>query len=432
MPRVLFIAPFIWEAGPHKGKPTIDYIMRGFRRAGYEVHVVSATNRPGLTEATFEGLHVHYIHPPVNPVDFTYDALHSFLTLVRREPSRWRQHLKFRLFWLQFVLLGIRRAMQVAREHPPNLVYGVMNTGIPVAAYVGRRLGVPNISRITGSYILKWADSPLTLLLFRFDEYLAFKLPCAGLVVTQDGSTTVEALHQRLGIPKDRIWLLRNGIDKATFTAPLDPAAARRALGLDPAAKVVLSVSQLVDVKRVDRLIDAVPAVVARCPDARFVIVGDGPDRAALEQQAERLDVARFVRFEGFVARAALPTYYHAADVFAAFYPYSNVSNSLLEAMLSGNAVVTLNNGQTGEVVTHRENGLLIEPDRLDEIPTALTRVLQDDDLRRRLGHNAARYADRTLLSWDERIDREIARIEAILHPAGRAQGGTGTPSRCR
>jgi glycosyltransferase involved in cell wall biosynthesis len=80
--------------------------------------------------------------------------------------------------------------------------------------------------------------------------------------------------------------------------------------------------------------------------------------------------------------------------------------------------VVTLNNGQTGEVVAHEENGLLIEPDRLAEIPDALTRVLQDDDLRRRLGRNAARYADRTLLSWDERIDREIARIEGVLRAA--------------
>ncbi len=415
MRRALFISPFIWEAGPYKGKPTVYYTLRGFQHAGYGVHLVTATNKPGLRDVVYEGIQVHYFQIPFNPVDFEYDALESFLTLVRRETSLWKRHLKFRLFWTQFVTLGTWRAMQVARQWPPALTYGVTNCGIPIAYIIGRRQGVPNFSRITGSPLLNWTGSTIKLYLARFDELLAFKLPCDALIMTEDGSMTIDDIHQRLGVPINRIWLWRNGVDKAAFVAGPDRDKARQALRLEPDAKVVLSVSQLVDLKRIERIVEAAPQVVQQCPTTRFLIVGDGPERAVLQQRAKHLGVEHLVRFEGFVTRDKLPLYYRASDIFAAFYDYANVSNSLLEAMLSGNAVVTLDNGHTRNVVQHLENGLLVDPTRLSDIPAALVRVLTDDDLRHTLGRNAAAYADRTLLTWDERIAREIIAIEAIL-----------------
>lgn len=414
MPCILFISPFIWEGGPHKGKPTIYYIMQGFLRAGYEVHVVTATNKPGLRESEFEGLHIHYFHIPFNPVKFKYDALESFLTLVRNEALPWQQHVRYRLFWLQFVVFGTYHALKIARQCNPVLSYGIMNSGIFVAYLVSRRRRIPNFSRITGSYILNYLRSPLKLWLARFDEYLAFKLPCSGLIVTADGSISADEIHMQLDIPRERIWLLRNGIDKSAFLPAQGRDQARFALGLPPQAKIILSVSQLVDVKRVDRLIKAAVQIVATQPDAYFVIVGNGPERGVLEQLVHSLQLESFVRFEGFVAREELPVYFHAADVFAAFYPHSNISNSLLEAMLCGNAIVTLNNGHTGDVIRHLDNGYMVEPEHLEDIPQALIRVLTDDALRQNLGRAAAAWADCNLLTWEERIDREIAEIEAI------------------
>jgi glycosyltransferase involved in cell wall biosynthesis len=427
--RVLVVTPFIWEAGPYHGKATIYYILRGFLRAGYEVHVVTATSRRGETDAVWEGLNIHYFRVPLGAVDFEYDAFHSFLSLVRRQKAGWRRHLTFRLFWLQFVWLSYRRALQVARLWPPTITYGVNNPGIPAAYGVARRLGVPNFSRIMGSPIVQWAGSRVKLYLARFDELLAFRLPASALIVTDDGTISADEIEQELGIPRARIWLLRNGIDKTSFTAGPERRRSRMELGISPESKVLLSVSQLVDWKRVDRVIGAMPAVVARCPEARLLIVGDGPERANLEAQAKRLDVAHLVRFEGFVAREALPRYFQSSDVFTAFYNYANVGNSMLEAMLTGNAVVTLNNGHTGDLVKHMSNGFMVEPDRLSDIPDALIQVLTDDDLRRKLGGSAAAWANATLLTWDERIEQEIAMIEATVlagTPGGPATSGQG------
>ncbi len=415
MKNILFVTPFIWEGGPWKGKPTVYNIIRGFQQAGYAVHVVTATNKAGPEDLLWEGVHIHYFRIPIAPGGMKFDAFHSFLTQLSQAASPWQRHLTFRLMWLQFVLLGMRRAAQVARHWPPVFAYGVNNPGIPIAYWVSRRMGVPTFSRIMGSPIVQWLSSPVRLYLARFDELLAFKLPAEALIVTDDGTISEAEIRDQLRVPTTRIWVWRNGIDKAAFTSGPPKAQLRAELGLPADAKVLLWVAQLVNWKRTDRIINAMPEVAARCPEVRLLIVGDGPDRPNLEAQARRLQVEHLVRFEGFVPRENLPRYFRCADVFTALYDYSNVSNTLLEAMLSGNAVVALNNGHTADVITHLENGLLIEPERISDIPAALVQVLLDDELHERLGRNAAAYAKRSLFTWDERIEREIREIEEIV-----------------
>jgi glycosyltransferase involved in cell wall biosynthesis len=413
--RVLVITPFIWEGGPWRGKRTVYAALEGFQRAGYEVHVVTATNRACQMEAQWEGIYIHYFRPSLALGGGEFDAFHSFLTHISQNQSPWRRHLTFRLFWLSFVWGAAGRARQVARVHPPRFLYGINNPGIPPAWWNAKLLRIPFFARIMGSPITQWTDSPLKLYLARFDELLAFKLPARAVIVTDDGTVTAQAIHQELGVPMERIWLFRNGIDKAMFQRPGDKATLRRQLELPQQAPIILWVSQLVNWKHPERLLQALPAVLARVPETRVVILGDGPMRASLERLAQRLGVAHAVRFDGFVPRQRLPLYFHAAELFAAFYDYGNISNSLLEAMLCGLPVVALATGHTASVVREGETGVLIPPDRLDTLPDALLRLLLDEPYRRRLGEQAARFADATLLTWEERIDQEIAQIEAVL-----------------
>ncbi len=413
--NVLVITPFIWEGGPWRGKRTVYAILEGFQRAGYEVHVVTGANRPGLSDQVWEGLHIHYFRPALAPGGGAFDAFHSYLTQVAQGRSPWRRHLSFRLYWLSFVWGAARRAEGVARAHPPRFLYGINNPGIPPAWRVARKLGMPFFARIMGSAIPQWAASRLKLYLARFDELLAFKLPAEAIILTDDGQASAEDIARKLGVPEERIWMFRSGIDKAVFQRPMDSRAAREKLGLPADARIILWVSQLVAWKHPERLLEAMPRVLERAPEALALFLGDGPMRADLEARARALGIDHAVRFDGFVARDKLPAYFHAADLFTAFYDYANISNSLLEAMLSGLPVVALDTGHTADMVHHGENGLLIPPDRPEAIPDALLALLTDEALRRRLGERAARAADAMLLTWEERIDREIARIEGVL-----------------
>ncbi len=415
MKNVLVITPFIWEGGPWRGKRTVYAILQGFQRAGYQVHVVTATNRPSLDDEVWEGLHIHYFRPAIAPGAGEFDAFHSFLTQISQDSNAWRRHLNFRLFWLSFVWGAARRAAQVARKHPPEFLYGINNLGIPPAWRVARALNVPLFSRIMGSPITQWQGSRLTLYLARFDELMAFKLPTRALIVTDDSTISADDIQQHLNIPQERIWMFRNGIDKHTFQQTADKRALRQALSLSQDAKIVLWVSQLVNWKHPERLLRALPTIMAQVPETRVLILGDGPTRSELEMLAQQLEIGEAVRFDGFVSRDKLPAYFHAADIFTAFYDYGNIGNSLLEAMLSGLPVVALDNGHTADMVRRGETGLLVDPNHLQAIPNALLTLLQDDDLRTQMGQNAARFADEQLFTWEERIDNEIAMIEERL-----------------
>lgn len=169
-----------------------------------------------------------------------------------------------------------------------------------------------------------------------------------------------------------RYRVVPNAVDTDRF-APRDRAEARAVLGLDADAPLAVCVGRLaVSQKGQDVLLDAWPSVVAQVPDARLVLVGDGPDRAALESAA-----SSGVHFAGHSSDIA--AWYAAADVVVQPSRYEGLSLALLEAMASGRAVVAADAtgmrealGDGGEVVPVGDSASLaravvqrlVDPDR--------------------------------------------------------------------
>ena len=82
-----------------------------------------------------------------------------------------------------------------------------------------------------------------------------------------------------------------------------------------------------------------------------MIIKGDGPERKILEQLSNKLGIKQYIRFEGASPHNEVPKYFATADIFLSFYDWSNVGNPLLEAMMGGKCIVTLNNGDTGRFI---------------------------------------------------------------------------------
>jgi len=159
-----------------------------------------------------------------------------------------------------------------------------------------------------------------------------------------------------------RVGVIHNGIEPGTAPTFADRLRARRVLGVDEAAFVVMAVARLDPVKDFPTLIDAFAIVRAQLPRARLVIVGDGPERARLEACAARPDVAGSVDIIGY--RAGVRQLLPAADLYVSSSISEGISITILEAMAARVAVVATAVGGTPEVLPSEAAGGVLVPSR--------------------------------------------------------------------
>lgn len=193
----------------------------------------------------------------------------------------------------------------------------------------------------------------------------SFALPAAtiGWTGRQIGASIgvsralVDAM-QRLGVPADRLHVLRNGVDTDRF-APRDPADCRQRLGLGP-GPVLLAVANLVELKGHALMIDAMPQVLLQHPQATLVCVGEGEERPALQAQVAARGLQDRVVFAGARPNEQLADWYSAADVLLLASSREGWPNVLLEAMACGTPVIATRVGGTPEIVTDPAVGTLL------------------------------------------------------------------------
>lgn len=205
-----------------------------------------------------------------------------------------------------------------------------------------------------------------------------------------------------LGIPAERVTVLRNGVDLSLFQ-PLDRAQARAALGIGP-GRVLLSVGHLVERKGHHLVIEA----AARLPETQLLIAGDGEERSALQGLAHRLRVSDRVRFLGAVNQTQLRQYYSAADALVLASSREGWANVLLESMACGTPVIATHVWGTPEVVAAPAAGVLMRERSADALIEAYHRLFAAYPERA-----ATRcYAER--FSWDETTRGQLGLFNSL------------------
>jgi glycosyltransferase involved in cell wall biosynthesis len=203
-------------------------------------------------------------------------------------------------------------------------------------------------------------------------------------------------IHELEALGFERLELWKRGVDAEMFRSDRPGRqAVRRALGWSPEDLVIAYVSRIAPEKNVDYLAEALSIVAARRPDARILMVGDGPSRGALERR-----LGPSARFAGYRSGRDLADHYAAADLFAFSSLTETFGNVVLEAMASGLPVVALRAGGVGETVRQGETGILVEPSEPPErLAAALISLIDRPGERARMAHRARRYAESQ--SWD-------------------------------
>lgn len=380
-----------------------------------------------IRHLTAKGIELHFLIPePKNKNTALGDALltyHTYPNIFRaleKLPGIAKRFLWPALF--PFAVMG--RLGRLARELEPDILLGFTHYAFYPLNRIGRRFRIPTVVKLFGVMYLDRFDFPKLKYLWKsFEQIIALRFPVDRYIILNDGTRGRMAL-MHLGIPEDKISFLPNGMDTEWADLSVNREEARRAMGFPLDRVLIVTFSRLVKSKRIELFLRAVAMMDASVLErAAVVIGGDGPERPRLELEARSLGLGDRVIFTGVIPHREGVHFLKASDLFAATNELTNMSLPPCEAILCGVPVIAFDVSGTAEVVRDGETGLLVKDGDVAEFSRKLELLVRDEELRRRLGRQAADFGKGYFVSWDRRIEMELDVFEKLMAVKSAAPG---------
>lgn len=255
-------------------------------------------------------------------------------------------------------------------------------------------LEVPFSIKARGSDVYHWGDRP------GIGEQIVDAAEAADGLLAVSVSLKREMVHR--GMPAGKIGVHHTGVDLDLFH-PTDRPAAKAELGV--AGPLIATVGALIERKGQTYALDA----LARLPDATLLLIGDGPDRSALEAKARRLGIDRRIRLLGAQRPPAVARLVAAADVLLLPTRAEGIANVWVEALACGTPVVTCDAGGAREVIERPEAGRVVARNG-EKLAAAVREVLADPPAQEAVRTSAERF------SWArnaEELEMHLRRLVA-------------------
>ncbi len=217
---------------------------------------------------------------------------------------------------------------------------------------------------------------PLLVAVFRYtDKFIAISKDILNRLLKE-------------GFSEDKIINIPNGVDTEMFCPMLkmEAEALRKKFGFNE-EKVFLYSGRLVEGKGLDLLVRAIKKVAKEYKDILLVFIGSGDYQEKIPDMASSYGLEDFVKIEGTVDN--VQEYLNASDIFVFPSLSEGMPNSLLEAMACGLPVVASRIGGVVDIVEDGKSGILFEPGDVNGLANAMIRLLNDEELRKRLGEEA-------------------------------------------
>lgn len=301
----------------------------------------------------------------------------------------------------------------LTRARPALILVGDENCA-PAVAPLARHFAIPYLVIAHGRFVdILEGRYPRKL-----SELVTAALGQADLVVTV-ANHMADGLRQ---LGHDRIAVVANRVDTALFSPRPPSNGLRRQLGLNDEHLVVLHASNLRPVKRPMDLVAAATIALGLDARLRYVIVGDGPERAALQAAVRARGLEDAFRFPGHVPHAAMPDHVRLADIVALMSDREGLPLAALEGLAGGRALVMSDIPATRELIADGKTGIVYPLGDVEGLSAAILRLASAPALRARLGRRARAHAVATYdaRSWGAAY---AAAVESVL------SGKTGAAS---
>ena len=222
-----------------------------------------------------------------------------------------------------------------------------------------------------------------------------------------------ESLISECWLPSRKIEVVYNGIDISRFSGDTDGSKIKEELNLTPEDKIIGIIARLSHEKSHITLLKALKKVIKHVPNAKLLIVGDGPLKVSLMRSVKEMKLKDFCFFLGL--RKNIPEIISCLDVAVLSSMTEGLPISLIEVMTSGKCVVGTDVGGIPEVIDHGENGLLIPPNDPDKLAEALIYLLNNPDIAKKMGKKGIKiakeeFSHQIMIKKVERIYDELIR----------------------
>lgn len=288
---------------------------------------------------------------------------------------------------------------------------------------MGRRLKVPVVYTYHTRLEHYAHFVPLPSVLFRnlISHYLIkrFSNGCQGVIVP---TYSAEEYLRMIGV-KTPTLVQPTGIDFARFQQVDESSLAtlHEQLGIQPAQKILVSVSRISQEKNIGFMLDALAELKQQGhDDLHLLLIGEGPDRQTIQQQIERLGLADDVTLAGAVPPEEMALYYHLGDVFVFASTSETQGMVILEAMAAGMPVVAVRSSGIDDVVREGFNGYKT-PQNRQAWGRRILELTDDEALRQTLGNQAREFAaDFDIKKFATTVGGFYADVLAKYHSASR------------
>jgi len=292
----------------------------------------------------------------------------------------------------------------------PNLVHTRMGVFSIVPMLFSKIFGLPHVLHLADDIVedmnVQNTNSSL-ITIYKVIE----KINCThSSKITTTTPNIKYALHKRWNTPLNRIITIPNGANTDLFK-PMNLNKARKELDFDQNSHYIVFVGSLVVWQGVEYLIKSAPMILDKCPDVRFLIVGNGTMRGDLEALAEEIGMSNNFIFTGTVPYEDVPKYINASDVCVVpkkplnsgysplkLFEYLACSKSVVASRISG-----------FEILEQINAGILVEPENPEELANAITKLLKDEKLREEMGGAGRIYVVKNH-SW-KTVARNVANV---------------------
>ena len=289
--------------------------------------------------------------------------------------------------WLD--LRALFALTRIFRAQRPNIVHTHSGKAGVLGRLAARRAQVPIILHtLHGPSFGPFQSAPANFV-FTAAERIAAR--CTDHFVTVADAMRDQYLAAGIGRPEQYTRIF-SGFDLAPFLTSQNDSVLRAQLGIAPGDFVVGKIARLFELKGHDDLFAAAPELVRRCPQMKFLLVGDGAWRGRFEQMARDLGLQKHFIFTGLVPPSEVPRYVGVMDALVHLSRREGLPRALPQAMAAAKPVVAFDCDGAREVCLDGETGFLLKPGDLSGLSQSLERLASDAALRQRLGQRGQEF----------------------------------------